>query len=279
MSSLRDIRRHLRSIENIKKITDAMERVAAARLRRAQLQAEQGRPYTLKMKEVVENIAGSEYCHPLFEPRPVKRSALIVIAADRGLSGSYNSNILHAAERFLKNYRKDQINLFLFGRKAVDFFKNKEWPIDYERIDWGGKISTHEIKIFSDQLVNGFLSEKFDEIWLIYTHYINVMHNQVVIEQFLHIPGKPPTQQKRIYNNYIFERSPEELIGGLLPLYCVTRLQTAFHEAYASELASRIIAMQTASKNSKELIEALTLKRNKLRQENITKELIEISIQ
>lgn len=275
MNNLRDIRSRLRSVENIKKIADAMERVAAARLRRAQAKAEQSRPYVSKMKEIVENLASSEFTHPLFEQREVKKTGLIVIAADRGLSGSYNTNVLLSSDRFLKKYPTDHVELILFGRKAIEHYRRKQWPIGYQLAGWGGKITFHEITIFAQQVVDWFLTRKYDEIWLVYTHYLTVMNREVRVEKFLNI-GKPK-EIKSIYLNYIFEPTPEEILAEILPRYCVTKLQTAFHEAYASELAARIVAMQTASKNSTSMINDLTLIRNKVRQEGITKEIIEIS--
>lgn len=275
MNNLREIRNRLRTVENIKKITDAMERVAAARLKRAQAQAEHARPYVTKMKEILERLAASvEVDHPLFQQRAVKKTALIVIAADRGLSGSYNSHVMEAADKFLGKYRKGEIDLILFGRKAVNYYAHKEWPIVYKKQQWGGKIGLHEIQRLSGQFVDWFLEEKYDEIWLLYTHYITLMNRKVVVEKFLNI-GKPKSEQKPI--NYIFEPNSEVICTELLPRYCVTRLQTALFESYASELAARIVAMQTASKNSKKMIHDLTLIRNKVRQEGITKEIIEIS--
>lgn len=276
MSTLRDIRNRLRSAENIKKITDAMERVAAARLRRAQAKAEQSRSYTSSLKEVLENLAAAESSHPLFEQRQVKKIGLVVITADRGLSGSYNTNLLSAADKFLKNYRADQIELIVLGRKAIDYYRRKNWQVRYQLAEWGGKITFHDIKVFSNQLVNWFLAGEFDEIWLIYTHYINIMNNKILVEKFLNI-GKPTTEKPTAYLDYIFEPSLEEILAELLPRYCVTRIQSALNEAYASELASRIMAMRAASKNSEEMIDTLTLMRNKMRQRDITREMIEIS--
>lgn len=275
MSSLRDIRSHLRSIENIKKITDAMERVAAARLRRAQAQAEQSRPYISKLKQIVEQLA-SEFNHPLFKQREIKKTGLIVITADKGLSGSYNTSVLLAADQFLKKYTQDNIELILFGRKALDHYQRKKWPVRHQTVEWGGKISVHEIKLLSDHLVKWFLTGEFDEIWLIYTHYITIMNKKIVVEKFLNIE-KPPAEKAGMDPNYIFEPDPEEILAGILPRYCGTRIQTALYEAYASELAARIMAMRSASKNSEDLISRLTLVRNKIRQGAITKEMIEIS--
>lgn len=276
MSSLRDIRQRLRSIENIKKIADAMERVAAARLKKAQAQAEQSRPYVKKMQEVLENLAASEFTHPLFEERKVKKTGLIVIAADKGLSGSYNGNILHASDRFLSNYNPGTVELLLFGRKAIEYYNSKKYPIKHEKSDWGGKLNFQEISKFVKGLTENFLLGSLDEVWIIYTHYVNVMTREVKCEKYLNI-GKPKGEQKGRKFDYIFETDPVQIYSELLPFYLTTRLQTALHESYASELAARIVAMQTASKNSENIIEDLTLVRNKVRQEMITREIIEIS--
>lgn len=275
MSSLRDIRTQLRSIENIKKITDAMERVAAARLRRAQIKAEQSRPYVSKLKEILENLSSTEASSPLFEQRTVKKTGVIIVAADRGLSGSYNTNLLTAADKFLNNYEPSQVELLLLGRKAIEYYHRKKWTVRHNRANWTSSISQHEIHLFSNQLVDWFLSGEFDELWLIYTHYISVARREVIVEKFLNI-GKPQSQKKATIN-YIFEPNPQEILAEILPKYCMTRIQTALNEAVASELAARIMAMQTASKNSSEMIEDLTLVKNKMRQRDITREMIEIS--
>ena len=277
MSNLKDIRNHLRSIENIKKITDAMERVAAARLKRAQAKAEQSRPYFKKMKEILEKLSASDIQNPLFTPHAEKKkTALIVISADKGLSGSYNSNILNTADKFAKKFEPQQLDLLLFGKKAIEHFKGKPWPTIFQRIDWAGKISLHEIQLFTHDVIGRFLNSTYDEVWLIYTHYINVMNRDVILEKFLNIE-RPKKKDDEIFLSYVFEPDPTTIINEILPRYCITRIQTALNEAYASELASRIVAMQTASNNSENLIEELTLKRNKIRQEGITKEIIEIT--
>ncbi|MBA3237222.1 MAG: ATP synthase F1 subunit gamma [Parachlamydiaceae bacterium] len=277
MNTLRDIRRRLKSAENIKKITDAMERVAAARLRRAQELAENARPYAKKMKEMVEALAlGSESQHPLFKNREVKNRALIIVSADKGLSGPYNSNILAAADSFLKKYPSNNTALILFGKKAIDYYQNKPWKINFKRPDWAGKIKLDEIQEFSTQLIEHFLAQKFDEVWLLYTHYVSVANREVILSKFLAIE-KPLNELSEEKLNYIFEPSAAEIFPVLLSRYCAIRLREALYEAYASELAARIMAMQMASKNSEEMMGVLTRIRNKVRQEGITREMIEIS--
>lgn len=275
MSTLREIRRRLRSVENIKKITDAMERVAAARLRRAQVQAESFRPYSSALKKTVEELGGSpDFPHPIFERRFVKKSALIIVSADKGLSGSYNANILSSADRFLKKYNSDNIELLLFGKKAIEHYQRKNWHIAYKKTDWAGKIILEEIKSFVADLIDGFLRRKLDEIWLVYTHYVSVAQRNVIVSKVLNVEKE---KEKTTTPGMMVEPSAEDVLREVLPRYCCVRIQEALYEAYASELAARIMAMQMASKNSEEMIESLTLLRNRVRQEAITREMIEIS--
>lgn len=277
MSSLRDIRRRLRSTENIKKITDAMERVASARLRRAQLVAEHSRPYAARMKEILGRLTASpDIEHPLFEQREVRKSAVIIVAADKGLSGSYNANILSASNNFLKQYTPENMSLLLFGKKAIEHYQNTKWLIDDQFSGWTGKITLDEITRFSNQVVDQFIVERYDEIWLIYTHYISIANRKVVVDKFLNIT-KPEFEKALKQVNYIFEPSPSEILAEILRRYCTTRIQEVLHEAYAAELSARIMAMQMASKNSEKMIETLTLIRNRVRQESITREMIEIA--
>jgi F-type H+-transporting ATPase subunit gamma len=277
MTTLRDIRRRLKTAENIKKITDAMERVAAARLRRAQQLAEQSRPYSAKLGELVKKLATiRDLNDPLFEKRAIRKSALIVVSADKGLSGSYNSTLLSASDRFLKDYTIQNMDLFLIGRKAKEHYQRTQWPVEFYKSDWAGKISWPEIQEFSDQMVNHFLSGKYDDIWLIYTHYVSIARRDVVVKKFLNIERPKVTSPGAILS-YIFEPNSSEILHKMLPRYCATQIQGALYESHASELGARIMAMQMASKNSQEMMEALTLVRNKVRQEGITREMIEIS--
>lgn len=277
MTILREIRRRLKSIENLKKITVAMERVAGARLRRAEARASQSRPYITKMKEIVENLASMDVDkHPLFESRKeIKKIGFVIVAADKGLSGSYNSSLFSAAEGAFKKYKREQLELILLGRKAIEHYRRGNWKVRHQLDGWAGKISFEEIKTLSQQVVSWFLSGEFDEVWLVYTHFYGMTTRPIAIEKFLNIE-KPKSEKKSAFGNYIFEPNPKEILADLLSRYCVVRFQGVLQEAYASELAARIIAMQTASRNSEEMIEHLTLVRNKIRQESITKEMIEI---
>jgi F-type H+-transporting ATPase subunit gamma len=276
MATLRELRRKIQSVGNIRKITQAMELVAASRLRKAQAKAEASRPYALKLKEILDRLisAADDLKHPLITARPIKKTGLVIIAGDRGLCGGYNQTVFNAAEKFLKNYKPDQVELFPVGRKTVNHFQTKKWAIGSKIDEWGGKITFQQIEEFTHLLMNLYLNQQLDEIWIIYTHFINVGSRQVRVEKFLNIEPSSATKYK---NGYIFEPEPSEIFAEILPNYSITKLQTALYDAYASELAARITSMRAAAKNAEEMIQELTLVRNKLRQFGITKELIEIT--
>lgn len=278
MATLREIRRQLHSVENIRKITQAMEMVAASRLRRAQAKAERSRPYFLKLKEMLESLVSvvTDFVHPLIEKREVKKTGFIVIAGDRGLCGSYNHAVFSAAEKQLERYSPETVELILVGRKAIDYFSGKKWRVNEKIPEWGGKITYQEVEAFTQHVVNRYLAAELDEVWLIYTHYITVATREIRVEKFLNIEPSQREEKTRPIN-YIFEPNPEEIFAEILPRYCVTKIQSALNEAYASELAARIFSMRAATKNAEEMIEKLRLTRNKIRQIGITRELIEIT--
>lgn len=275
MATLREIRKLLRSVENIKKITQAMEMVAASRLRKAQAKAEMSRPYAHELKKILElMLEPSELRdHPLIHPRPVKKRGLIVIAGDRGLCGSYNQAVFLKAEGWLKE--QEESELILVGTKPVNYFSGKRWPISHQLINWGGKISYGQIQELAYTLMAEYKEKKVDELWLIYTHFVSPMVRKVLMERLL--PLEMPVSQEKRGLTYLFEPNPHEILEELLPRYCVTKVQTALSEAYASELAARVFSMRTATKNAEEVIKKWTLVHNRVRQSNITKELIEIT--
>jgi len=276
MNTLREIRRRIQSVINVKQITNAMEKVAVARLHRAQVKAEQSHRYAEKLSKILDHLAqsSSDFNHPFFVPREVKKTGMVIVAADRGLCGSYNSSLFCKADKILKNYTPANVELILIGRKAVNHYQHKKWPIRHQIKEWGGKIQFNEEKSLSHQLVQWYLHGDFDEIWLIYTHFVSIMTREVMHEKFLGL-SKPKSQ--KISQDYIFEPNPAEIYDELLPRYCLSKVQTILDEAYASELAARAFSMRKATKNAEEMLISLTLVRNKIRQAGITKEMIEIT--
>ncbi|CUI17259.1 putative F-type ATP synthase, subunit gamma [Candidatus Protochlamydia naegleriophila] len=279
MVSLRDIRKRLQSIQNIQQLTKAMEMVAASRLHHVQMKVKQSRPYVNKIKDILDQlsqVASTDYCHPLLEQREVKKVGVVVIAADMGLSGSYNKDVFSATNKFLKSYKQDQVELILVGRKAVEYYRRRSWPIRYELEEWGEKLTQQQVMTFANDLVSWFLLGELDEVWFVYTHYITMMSRKVVVEKFLNISQSSKEESKGAAE-YLFEPAPQEIYGAILLRYCLTKVQTTLNEAYASELAARIFAMKAATTNADDMIEKLTLVRNKVRQAGITKEMLEIT--
>jgi len=279
MATLRDIRRKIHSVGNIRKITQAMEMVASARLKKARVKAEVSRPYALKLKEILDNLilVSNDIKHPLITPHLVKKIGLVIIAGDKGLCGGYNQDVFNKAEKFLKNYPLDQVEIVAIGKKTIDYFKARKWTVNLKIEDWGGKIVYTQIETFTRELIDFYLNFKLDEIWLIYTHFINMGAREVRLEKFLNIEIADLKEPEHFNLNYIFEPDAPTIFDEILPRYCITKIQSVLNDAYASELAARILSMRAATKNTEEMIEKLTLTRNKVRQSGITQELIEIT--
>jgi F-type H+-transporting ATPase subunit gamma len=278
MQALREIRRRIRSVENTEQITKAMEMVAAVRLKRAQAKAESSRPYAVKLGHLMENLslASGVISHPLFEKREeVKKIALVIITSDRGLCGSYNSNSFKAADNFLKRYDHNKVILVIAGRKGFNHYKKKNWEIRYRYSGLEAKMNFSEIKSLTNQITGLFLSREVDEVFLLYTKFVNSLVQKVALEKFLNIEPEEIKEKKEI--DYIFEPDAEEIFKVLLPRYCLNKIQTALLESQASEYGARMTAMSAATKNAEEMIEHLTLIRNKLRQASITREMLEIA--
>lgn len=278
MATVREIRAKLNSVRNIKKITQALEMVAASRLRKALAKVESSRPFANVLKEILGNLLSSTdpIDHLLITKREVKKVGFVIIAADRGLCGGYNQAVYSAAEKELKKYDPAKVDLMLIGRKAVEHFSGKQWNVVKAVSEWGGKITYSEIDALTRQLIDEFSHGRMDEIWMVYTHYIGLSERKVVVDKLLNIDPTPQTK-KGVALNYIFEPNIEEVARKILPHYCVTMVQTALNEAYAAELAARVLSMRAATSNAEEMIEDLTLTRNKVRQSGITREIIEIT--
>ena len=279
MPSLRDIKRRIRSVEGTQQITKAMEMVAAAKLRKAQSKVESSRPYSAKMQSMLDNLtkAAASIVRPLFEKREVKKIALVIISSDRGLCGSYNGNIIRAADELLKKYEREKVILVTIGKKGYIYYLKRPWEIRLKYLDLGGNLILSQVKSITSDLVNLFLSREVDEIYLLYTKFLSPMTYRVTLEKFLNIESQVEGEEKKAYLEFIFEPSAEKIFSSLLPNYCMTKVQMALAESFASEHGSRMISMGAATKNAEEMIEHLTLVRNKLRQASITKEMLEIT--
>jgi F-type H+-transporting ATPase subunit gamma len=275
MASLRDIRRRIRSVQNTQQITKAMEMVSAAKLRRAQTRLEAARPYGHKLKEMLENLAGvaADIQHPLFEVRPVRKRALVVITGDKGLAGSYNANVLRRAEAYMRSEEGERTGLITVGRKAGDYFRRRGYPRLKHYQEIGDPVDITKAQGLSREIMDYFLTGEVDEILLLGTRFISAMTRSLTLETFL--PIEPPVGKTEA-TNYIFEPDAAAIFGSLLPRYVANRMLMVLLESSASEHGARMVSMGSASKNAREMIDKLTLQRNRARQAAITKEISEI---
>lgn len=276
MATLRDIRKRIRAVKSTTQITKAMEMVAAARLRRAQQMVEQSRPYAEKMRLILEQIsaAAGSINHPFFEQREVKRKMLVVFTSDRGLCGSFNSNIIRPTTRWMRENEQYQPQLVLVGKKGEDFFRRQKWPIAKVYKNMQGRMNLDVVRDLTNFLINAFVSGEVDQVQLIYTKFLSTTSYRVGVHGFL--PITPPQTDSKSQKHYIFEPDPEHIFESLMPSYALTIAQMALADTFASEHGARMIAMGQATRNANEMIDALTLQYNKARQATITKELLEV---
>jgi F-type H+-transporting ATPase subunit gamma len=277
VATLRDIKRRIKSVKNTQQITKAMEMVAAAKLRRAQGRAVAARPYARGMEEMLSNLAGtlSAMQHPLTEARPVTRRALLVFASNRGLAGSYNAQIIRFTEQILRGPEGPSIRLVLVGKKLNDYFRRRSYPVLAMYGDLPDQAQLEVAQRMTRQAIDWFTSGEVDAVDLVYSQFVSAMTRNTVRKAFLPIGGVAG-EAPGAARDYIFEPNAQELVDRLLPRYVTTRMLQAFAESYASEHSARMLAMGAARKNAGELIDGLVLKRNRLRQATITKELSEI---
>ncbi len=284
MASLRDLRRKIQGVKNIAKITAAMKLVAAAKLRRAQTAILSARPYAQKLEEILSLLVATsaeELIHPLLLKREQIRNVLVVvITADRGLCGSFNTNVFRKFLAFLEEQQSgakpESVEVIAVGKRAVDYFSKRNFPLRsahpgiFQRLDY-----IHAQSI-GKQVTEGFIDEEFDEVYLIYNQFISVMRQQVV--QYKLLPIEPVTlpEASSEHREYIFEPSQDRVLDALLPKHLNMQIWRALLESNAAEQAARMVAMDNATNNANELIRALQLTYNKTRQATITKELLEI---
>lgn len=255
-----------------------MEMIAASHLHQAVIRMKHTLFYLNHIQQILIPLLPSlrEGHLPLLEEKKQKtgKIALVIFGADMGLCGSYNEDLFSAAHRFLKRHDAGKVELILVGRKAASHYQSKGWRVRHVFPEMEKMAVITEGKKLTDQLVEGFLSGGLDEVWVVYTHYTGVFSKQVMTEKFLNIHFTSTTVSS---SDEIFEPSPLAVYEELLQHYCLAKVLSFLQQAYASELAARVFAMKTATKNADEMIEKLTLVRNKIRQGEITKEMLEIT--
>lgn len=289
MASLRDIRKHISSVKSIKQITYAMKMVAAARIKRAQNSILASRPFALEMDRLIadlycelgeDDLAGTK-ARELFCERPAGGPlCLVLITADKGLCGSFNTNLLKAAASWLKENRGRKIRAIAVGRKGRDFLKRLkglDLEIVHEMVGVFPKAGYVHAQLLADAVLKLYSEEPVEKVALIYNEFKSMVAQQIVTDQLLPLKGHLLTcGAKGQISDFLFEPCKRELLEALLPRHIGAQFYRALLESQAAELAARMSAMESASKNASELIEGLTLKMNKTRQAMITTELNEI---
>ena len=277
MPNLRDIRRRIRSAKNIQQITRAMKFVSAARLRRAQERVVAARPYARQMLSVLNSLATRvpEHTHPLLAQRGERKIELVVITADKGLCGAYNTNILKEAMEFLAEHSDKSVELNILGKRGRDFFRRRAFSVRHEAVSVLASPSFADAAAIAGDIIREFEKEEKDQVLLIYNEFKSVVQQRVVAEPLLPIQRlKDLGAANRI--DYLYDEPPGRILNNLLPRPVETQIFRALLEAAAAEHGARMTAMDAATRNATEMIENLTLFANKVRQAGITRELIEI---
>ena len=278
MPTLRDIQRRIRSVQSTQKITRAMKLVAAAKLRRAQDRILAARPYAGKMKELLGNlVAGADGAiHPLLEQREGPRRQVVIVTADKGLAGAFNSNVLRRSLEFIRSSNTQEVTLVVVGRKARDFYRRRQWSIKRDMLGFWDRLAYGHAQELADYFMQQYLAGEVDEVYLIYNEFRSVAVQRPVREQLLPIPRAEDGAGTGADVDYIYEPNPETILGDLLPRHVRMQVYRALMESLAGEYGARMTAMEAATKNAKEMIDVLTIQYNKARQEKITKELLDI---
>jgi F-type H+-transporting ATPase subunit gamma len=306
MPSLIDIRRRIRAVKSTQQITKAMKMVAASRMRRAYERIVNARPFSSQMMRVLHGLASrvDPDTHPLLAARDITKPGakiqLIVVSADKGLAGSFNSNVIKAAGQFIVDRPGQSIELVLVGRKARDFFRRRAFPTRSEHLGIFSRLEQKHARAIGNEAIADFTAGRTDGVFIAYNEFKSIIAQKVVVEQVLPIPragldaGMAAHGQKvtsaganldvdrdgRIDEGsaieYLFEPDPATIFAELLPVFVHTQIFHALLESAAAEHAARMTAMEAATKNSAEMLENLTLYMNKVRQAAITREIIEV---
>ena len=284
MPSLLDIRRRVRAVKSTQQITKAMKMVAASKLRRAQERTQQARPFATQMLRVLNSLASrvDPASHPLLDERTTPKAGgrvlLIVITADRGLCGSFNTNVIKSSGQFITENTGRQVALGLVGRRGRDYFARRGFDVLYEQVNLFAAVKFDDARTIAKAGMDAFLNGDVDSVYLVYNEFKSVMVQRVVIERLLPIPrleiqGAETTAPQV---DYLYEPEPTQLFEHLIPSHVEVQVFRALLESNAAFYAAQMTAMDAATRNSGEMIESLTLYMNKVRQAAITREIIEV---
>ena len=303
MPSLRDIRNRIGSVENTKQVTGAMRMVAAAKLRRAQERIFETRPYAYRLREITRHLqqeTDATATHPLFEKREeVRRVLVILVTADRGLAGAFNSNAIRLAEstieeRYARQDRRGDLAMLAIGSKGHEYFARRDYPMEGDFTGIFDDLRFETARRAADRAISGFREERFDEVRLVYNEFKNTISQNRISEPLLPLPRErfltPVMKEEGDFSengqaedapgdnvDYLFEPSAEGILDTLVPRYVRYQVWRAILESNAAEQGARMVAMENATNNAEDLLEDLRLEYNRARQDAITTEIIEIT--
>tara|TARA_B100000700_G_scaffold112141_1_gene126201 strand:- start:2915 stop:3766 length:852 start_codon:yes stop_codon:yes gene_type:complete len=275
MANLKDIRDRIKSVKSIQKVTKAMKMVAAAKMRKAQERMEQARPYTDSLSEIIEHLLPDidRDNLPLLDIREIKRKAYVIVCADRGLAGAFNTNLLKIAQKEIDEFGKENIDIFCIGKKARDHFTYRNYNVIESHIEFWAEMEFENAIMIGRSVIDHFTSGAVDEIHVVYNYFVNIAQQEVKSETLLPLSydTNDSTSSDRLY-----EPSKDELVGALIPRHLNVQMWKYLLESYASEQAARMLSMENATSNAQDMIKDLTLQFNKARQAAITTEMLEI---
>ncbi len=275
MANLKDIRDRIKSVTSIQKVTKAMKMVAAAKMRKAQERMEQSRPYSNSLSEIIEHILPDIDRNrlPLLENREIKRKAYVVVCADRGLAGAFNTNLLKIAQKEIDEFGKENVDIFCIGKKARDHFTYRNYKVVESHIEFWAEMEFDNAIMIGRSIIDHFINGDVDEIHVVYNYFINIAQQEVKSEILL--PLAYDSNDGPIVDR-LYEPSKEELVNTLIPRHLNVQMWKYLLESYASEQAARMLSMENATSNAQDMIKDLTLQFNKARQAAITTEMLEI---
>ena len=277
MASLRDIRRRIKGVKNIRQVTRAMNMIAAARLRRAQSKAESARPYAERITGILQDVvssSGGAARHPLMASREVKRIALVIVTSDRGLCGAFNAGIIREAQHFLQAQRVP-VDVITVGRKAREHFHRFGANIVQQFPQPSREVRLEETGAIAKLIITDYGTGKYDQVFLAYAKFVSVLKSQPAVAQLLPL-APPAANDKTQCAAYEFEPGAVELLNTLLPQYVEVLVYRSLVESLASEQAARMVAMKAATDSASDMITGLTRRYNNARQASITSQLLEV---
>lgn len=279
MPALIDLRRRIKSVQNTQQITQAMKTISTAKFKKAQRTVLEGRPQWHDLPGLLEKIASwaGRQASPLLDRREEKKIEVLIVTSDKGLCGAFNSNILRESLRFLRGAAEASVTLVVVGKKARDFYRRRQFTVKTEMLGFFDRLAYSHAQELAGGLMQDYLAEEVDEVHLMYNEFRSVAVQHPIRQQLLPIEAEGGSgEDAGRQEEYLYEPGPEAILDSLLPRHVTTQVFRALMESVAGEYGARMTAMESATKNAREMINLLTIQYNKARQERITKELLDI---